>query len=331
MNSSPASLASSSDLYPNSEPAGESQANPLQPQSPGRERIQLGFEGPQPDGGTVAHSWSGDTKVPPGLQKYEHEEVQALSEIGIRAPGTFDGSPSHGSHKRKREGDAEDFGFIQGKPSSQVLVEDLPDLPKIANSDSLKNGFPISKNETSSDNLPFNKRTKLNDINSKSTLKTSLSCQLPSLPAKLWQYIFCFVAPISLGRLLRVNHAFNACLTQSDFNKQDVKQTNHSIAKPLNPETVWASSRKRFCPGLPKPMRGLNELDMWKLFRGHNCQVCGELKASSPVLKSENPWESGPGEVGVRIIWPWGVRICGQCIQKQSEKVVLLPIHQRPF
>lgn len=331
MASFPASPASSSDLYPNSEPTGESQTNPLHPHSPNKERIQLGLKDPQPDVGASTHLWSSDTKVPPDLQNFRHGAVHASSEISTHISGAFDGNPPHGPHKRKRESDDENLRFVQGKPSSQDLVENLPYLPKIANLDSLKSDFPNGENGASPDNFSSNKRTKSNDVGSGSVSKTSSTYRSPGLPAELWQYIFCFVPPISLGRLLRVDHAFNAYLTPSDSNEQDVKRTIHGIARPLNPETVWASSRRRFCPGLPKPMRGLKELDMWKLFRGHNCQVCGEPSTSSPVLKLESPWESGPGEIGIRVIWPWGVRVCGQCIQKCSEKVVPNLIEHRAF
>ncbi|KAL8658117.1 MAG: hypothetical protein Q9226_001267 [Calogaya cf. arnoldii] len=48
--------------------------------------------------------------------------------------------------------------------------------------------------------------------------------------------------------------------------------------RPLDAESIWAASRKRFAPGLPRPLRNLKELDMWRLLRGQACQLCNNTK-----------------------------------------------------
>lgn len=168
------------------------------------------------------------------------------------------------------------------------------------------------------------KRIKPNEDSQGSISQTGHPFQSPILPAELWQHVFCFVPPVFLGRLMRVNRAFHAYLTPGKTNEQD-SMSKYSVKLPyLGPEAIWAASRRRFCPGLPKPIRGIHELDMWRLLRGRDCQVCGEMKEFNLSSSPENPWESGPGDNGIRVIWPFALRCCGTCIPKISEKVHLL-------
>lgn len=168
------------------------------------------------------------------------------------------------------------------------------------------------------------KRIKPNEGSQGSISRTGHPFQSPILPAELWQHIFCFVPPVFLGRLIRVNRAFHAYLTPGKTNEQD-SMSKYNVKVPyLGPEAIWAASRRRFCPGLPKPIRGVHELEMWRLLRGRDCQVCGEMKESNLSSSPENSWESGPGDNGIRVIWPFALRCCGTCIPKVSEKVHFL-------
>lgn len=168
------------------------------------------------------------------------------------------------------------------------------------------------------------KRMKPNEGSQGSISRTGHPFQSPILPAELWQHIFCFVPPVFLGRLMRVNRAFHAYLTPGKTNEQASKSKYNVKVPYLGPEPIWAASRRRFCPGLPKPIRGIHELDMWRLLRGRDCQVCGQMKESNLGSSPENPWESGPGDNGIRVIWPFALRCCGTCIPKVSEKVHFL-------
>ena len=145
--------------------------------------------------------------------------------------------------------------------------------------------------------------------------------QAPELPAVIWQHIFCFLPPILLGRLLRVNRAFNSFLDPAKANESMVQQLPHSIVQPLSAHAIWIASRRRFCPGNPKPLQGFQELDMWRLLRGRNCQICKETKSQYFTASTDNPWDSGPGDDGVRVIWQFGIRSCGTCLRNGSEKV----------
>ena len=141
-----------------------------------------------------------------------------------------------------------------------------------------------------------------------------------ALPAALWQHIFCYLPPVSLGRMLSVNHAFNALLTPDPMEEDPIASSN-SILQPLKAEAIWAISRRRFYPWTPKPIHGLNELEMWRLLKGSNCQICKKTRSGTPTASSQDSWESGPGDTGVRIIWPFGLRCCGPCLQENTQKV----------
>ncbi|KKZ62967.1 hypothetical protein EMCG_02678 [[Emmonsia] crescens] len=137
------------------------------------------------------------------------------------------------------------------------------------------------------------------------------------LPGEVWQHIFTFLPPTSLGRILCVNKTFRSLLTPSEA-LPDFPQTS-GLLKYLNPNSIWSVSRRAFHPGMPRPMSFLTELEMWKLIYGSNCQFCGKPSSSSSSIDS-TIWEAGPGLDGVRIIWPFGIRSCGECIQVKSEK-----------
>lgn len=141
------------------------------------------------------------------------------------------------------------------------------------------------------------------------------------LPAKLWRRMFCFVPPVFLGRLLRVNRAFNALLTPGNSSGDSSPGASVKSMEPPSPETIWTASRRRFCPGLPKPIRGSSELDMWRLLRGSNCQLCAAKQNLMTTDSGLSPWESGPGNLGVRVVWPFGTRCCGTCLRKNIETV----------
>jgi len=147
------------------------------------------------------------------------------------------------------------------------------------------------------------------------------SPQKSQFPIEIWQHVFTFVPPVSLGRLLRVNRCFNACLTESSKAPLVTNFQHQGIVQLAEANTIWSASRKLFCPGLPRPLRDLEELDMWRLIRGRDCQFCGKVDSSKAGLDPVDPWEAGPGKDGVRVIWAFGVRCCGNCLQDKSEKV----------
>lgn len=316
MNLSPTSAASSSDIYPSSDPPErEIRAQNTLDLPTRRERLHPALE---------------DREISPGyLTKSQPSVKHSLPDIPIVGHGashpqsnpsthfvTMAIGDSQRDHKRKRE---DDETGVQEKPST--LRQGSMPHPGRTMSHEIRKYISNEESGNTSDHWLSKKRSKPNEEFQRPISRTGNPFQSPVLPAELWQHIFCFVPPVFLGRLLHVNHAFRSYLTTGKANEQDSEPVPHSIVQPLTPEAIWAASRRRFCPGLPKPIRGISELDMWRLLRGRNCQICSETKAPSLTLNPENPWESGPGEKGVRVIWPFAVRCCGKCIQESSEKV----------
>ncbi|EFE44111.1 hypothetical protein TRV_01129 [Trichophyton verrucosum HKI 0517] len=136
------------------------------------------------------------------------------------------------------------------------------------------------------------------------------------LPREIWQHIFTFLPPVSLGRVLQVNRTFKALLTTGQPELPSGRATPGSL-KYVNPVHIWSISRKSFHSSMPRPLSPLSEMDMWKLIRGTSCQFCN--KAGSVQSPETSPFESGPGENGVRIIWPLAVRSCGDCLKANCD------------
>lgn len=329
MTSSPASTVASSELYPTSEPAE---------QDAQMERMRSPFGSSHRPSPSDLETEEPERRLSagPGLGSTDLDGPQRPKAAGSDGANPILGSITDSSetsngdfirtgHKRKRDADTEyPRSSVHGEPAFTNLEEPLPYQTRIASVPPLNpsrgsNDFGVSRDERSS-----NKRVRSDDVAYGPTARVQQSSQLYNLPIAIWQRIFCFVPPVFLGRLLRVNRAFNACLTAGDANQQYPKPSHTGDLGTLNPDTIWAASRKLFCPGLPKPIRGLLELDMWRLLRGRHCQLCGEVKDPSSVTSPEGHGEFGPGETGVRVVWPWSVRLCGQCVQSHSEKVVIL-------
>lgn len=213
--------------------------------------------------------------------------------------------------KRKREEDPICDSAVQNTTKNPVL-------DKVTDGHaSVEQGPPLPRGETSMENP--SKRPRANCY--MTGTKTDSACTSSTLPAALWQHILSYVPPVFLGRMLSVNHAFNTWLTSGE-SEGDPPRLPNSTVQPLNPEAVWAISRRRFCPGIPRPIHGLKELDMWKLLRGRNCQICEKVKIDFPIANPQNPWESGPGDTGVRVVWPFGLRCCGACLEQNTQKVM---------
>jgi hypothetical protein len=141
------------------------------------------------------------------------------------------------------------------------------------------------------------------------------------LPAEIWHHIFTFTPPRALGRLLQVNKVFRAYLDPSSSdNPQVLPSLSRSVALFREPEAIWQASRRLFRPGMPSPLQGLSDLDMWKLAGNPSCQFC-DRKDQSPSSIQEDQWHSGPGQTGVSPIWPFAIRSCGPCLLQRSIKV----------
>lgn len=215
-------------------------------------------------------------------------------------------------HKRKREEDSKSNSAVQKRRES-LTFHAMVDCHASAEQ------APSSRQaESFMENPPRVKRPRVNGCSGGTG--ADISCTSSALRAALWQHVLCYVPPIFLGRILSLNHAFNTYLTPGKW-EEDTRPLPNSIMQPLKAEAIWAVSRRRFCPGLPRPIHGFTELDMWRLLKGSNCQICETVKVDTPVGNPQDPWESGPGDTGVRIVWPFGLRCCGPCLQKNTQKV----------
>jgi hypothetical protein len=133
-------------------------------------------------------------------------------------------------------------------------------------------------------------------------------------PPELWQQVFTYLSPAMLSRCLRVCRSFKFCLTQLKATNMPRKK-NTPIARVLDSEALWTQSRKHTYNTMPRPLQGFSELQMLQLFGGASCQSCGKPHVRSPVT---NVYNAGPGENGVRVIWPFRARLCGNCFTNQS-------------
>ena len=131
-----------------------------------------------------------------------------------------------------------------------------------------------------------------------------------SLPAHLWQRIFDYLPPAALGRCLSVCKHFNKYLTSTKPKR---------LPGDLIPaEPLWGHARKIFLSGVPRPMEGFSELAMLQLAAGLTCQFCRKQPFSKPAT---GPYDAGPGNDGVRVVWPLRMRTCGSCLETHTQTV----------
>lgn len=296
---SPARTDSSSDLYAPSEPTEE-----LDPSWSIEHELSQGSTAP-----SLHAMRSPKTQLASPSRTASEGSIQS-DDHGQRREEPL-GSQANTNLKRKREEDPE--------KKSTVPAQSGTPGPLSRSEYTSRNGQPIPQ----VDDKPFSepKRVRVNG-HPPGNASPARSQKGPStLPAELWHHVFRFVPPVFLGRLLLVNHAFHSYLTSSTPEPKPVDASLRSGVRPLDAESIWAASRQNYARGLPKPLRGLKELDMWRLLLGKACQLCGQTKDPAPMVGDANFWESGPGERTVRIIWPFGIRSCGACLEKSSKKV----------
>jgi F-box domain len=140
------------------------------------------------------------------------------------------------------------------------------------------------------------------------------------LPGELWQYIFTFLPPSSLGRLMCVNTIFHSLLSPNGILPAP-RLARQGRMSTMHQESLWSLSRRAFFPGMPRPLFSGSELRTWKLIQGNGCQFCGRTNCSTIPPVSASPWAAGPGNDYVRIIWPFAVRSCGDCLRTRLQKV----------
>lgn len=185
---------------------------------------------------------------------------------------------------------------------------------KSASEGQMQNDSSVAKRKAEDSSSAADKKRRLNSHDATS-LPTGLG-HCAGLPPAVWQHIFSFCSLADLGRLLQVNRLFHLYLT--DVSNVSPSEPEHGCLHLLKSESLWASARNALSTNAPKPLPGLTELQMWQLVWSKRCQFCNKLNSSVP---GEKVWQKGPGEAGVRIIWPFGIRACGTCLKQQTQTV----------
>lgn len=126
--------------------------------------------------------------------------------------------------------------------------------------------------------------------------------------------------PAGLARCLRVCKNFNNILT--NFKAPPAKK-NAPKVRILDSEVIWMNSRKNTYSTMPRPLQGFTELEMLQLIGCQSCQTCGKLPVK-PQPPPTTVFDAGPGETGVRVIWPFHLRICGSCFTRDALTVGVL-------
>ena len=223
---------------------------------------------------------------------------------------------NNGQRKRKRSPYGSDSGALlrNGHVTSESHCTPPSDpsspVPQPAN------GLQLSHKRTKHQDPDVPAEPSAGQSDSQDKLPSDLS----KLPPELWQRVFTFVPPLSLGRLLSVNRTFNSLLDPS----KSLPQARTLQRGPLSlqgQDHIWSVARKLLIPSMPRPMSSIPELETWKLVRGHYCQFCGRKPTVTLPSFTSAPWSSGPGPENVRVIWPFAVRSCGSCLSTRLVKV----------
>ncbi|KAF2147690.1 hypothetical protein K461DRAFT_325134 [Myriangium duriaei CBS 260.36] len=143
-----------------------------------------------------------------------------------------------------------------------------------------------------------------------------------NLPVPVLQHVFSFLSISDLFHCLHVNRHWRNGLT---FVPDSFDNGGHSLQLRSGDE-IWGISRKNFTSGLPEPLKGTSEFRMLTLLLGKRCEQCEALPTLPAV--SSAVWNSGPGRdesrAGVRIIWHFAVRLCGNCLENYTAKDIEL-------
>jgi hypothetical protein len=138
------------------------------------------------------------------------------------------------------------------------------------------------------------------------------------LPPAIWQHVFLRCSLFDLGRLLQVNRSFHFYLTDvQDVSVSDPDPDPGSL-RLVKSDSVWAAARNALPVKSPKPLPGFSELQMWQLVWSRRCQHCQKLGSGAA---GDKVWQKGPGNDGVRTIWPFGIRACGECLTERCQTV----------
>nr|POF26294.1 hypothetical protein CFP56_22443 [Quercus suber] len=130
-----------------------------------------------------------------------------------------------------------------------------------------------------------------------------------------WQHVFTFLSPFDLVSVLRTCRKFNHLLC--GIKVPSVSKKSQDKPRMVDSDTVWARARKLHFPSLPRALNQYGELQMLQLIGNKSCHICESLSAST-ATHAGTAFNAGPGASGVRVIWQFGVRLCGKCFLKTT-------------
>jgi len=96
---------------------------------------------------------------------------------------------------------------------------------------------------------------------------------------------------------------------------QPDKRVDH--CQVLDSESIWVGSRKVFAPSLPPSFPGITERALLSLLGASICQSCGVEPSDRMMTQVLNMAST----TGVRIIWPFAMRLCPPCFSAESVTV----------
>lgn len=256
----------------------------------------------------------------------------------VASPASNTPNNEHPDVESDEDGDSSDVSMSADSDDSDqesgtiLQTNSIPDHPQTSTSIAaqsqgtkrkLSSSNEIGPVITNDERFEHHKKAKTDDgLKTFWTTGRHIATDRSLLPVEIWHQILTFVPPKSLGRLLRVNKTFNAYLDASSIYQAPVLTALKRSATPKRqPDAIWQASRRLYRPTMPTPLDGLSELQMWRLACSSSCQFCHKESSITNTAPPVDQWHAGPGQSGVRSIWLFRIRSCGDCLQKQSIKV----------
>ncbi|PSK42233.1 hypothetical protein B9Z65_4147 [Elsinoe australis] len=162
------------------------------------------------------------------------------------------------------------------------------------------------------------KRQKIADAQPPSSWKRALT--IADLPLLSLQHCLAYLNPIDLKACLNTCQVFRRCLTSP----KSGNNPNRSGLSAIAGDDIWQAAWDRCADELPAPLEGVTAKRMTELLLHSHCENCFS-KSKTPPTRG-NFWNSGPGASGIRIIWQFQARLCGNCFETLTAKDVELII-----
>lgn len=181
--------------------------------------------------------------------------------------------------------------------------------------------FDTTSQTVTQDSQPAKKARLVDADNEVSRASSGLVKDKSLLPPEVWHHIFTFCSPRTLVSLLQVNKLFSHYINPSSSVRAEYpRSAQRGVLSLVKPNSILVASRRLFWPHVPAPLRSMGELDMWRLLCSKQCQECNKSDVRVQLLPMSH-MHAGPGKEGVSVVWPLGIRVCGQCLLLKTVKV----------